>query len=211
MKKETTKKTTLPVRTLETVGKKTIDVPAYFVSVPLISLARTIHTMQKRMRVRRAHTKEREEVAGGGRKPWKQKGTGRSRHGSIRSPLWVGGGITFGPRSRKTRVLKAQLKERRLALSGAFAIHVGRGSLSVLSLPKDIPSKTAMVAKQLKGVAHVLIILDDSHVLLHRAVRNIPSVTCKRALSVTPLDVLQAGQVWIDEQAMEVIAKRCSL
>lgn len=201
----------IQVRTLESVGKKTIETPAYFVFAPLIFIARAIHTTQKRMRIRTAHTKERAEVRGGGRKPWKQKGTGRSRHGSSRSPLWVGGGITFGPRSRKTRVLKTQLKERRRALSGAFALHVDSGSLSVLQLPKEILGKTNILAKQLQDVRSTLIILDESNALLARGVRNIPTLKCCDARSVTPLDIFEAKQVWIDEVAMPIIEKRCSI
>lgn len=201
----------IQVRTLEAVAKKAIDAPAFFVSVPMPLIARTIHTITKRMRIRTAHTKERAEVRGGGRKPWKQKGTGRSRHGSSRSPLWVGGGITFGPRSRKQRVLRTQLKERRLALAGAFALHMKNDSLFVLQLPKEILSKTNEIAKQMKGNRSVLIVLDDSHAVLARGIRNIPTLRCKQARSVTPLDILEAGQVWIDEAAMPVIEKRCSI
>lgn len=228
MKKELTKKVTtsssptpsgspsgrgraIQIRTLESMNKKTIDAPAYFISVPLSLIARTIHTINKRMRVRTAHTKERAEVRGGGRKPWKQKGTGRSRHGSSRSPLWVGGGITFGPRSRKQRVLRGQLKERRRALAGAFALHMNNESLLVLQLPKEIASKTNDLAKQFKGTRSVLIVLDDSHALLARGIRNIPTIRCKEARSVTPLDILEASQVWIDEAAMPVIEKRCAI
>lgn len=199
----------IQVRTLEAVAKKTIDAPAFIVSVPLPLIARTIHTINKRMRIRTAHTKERAEVRGGGRKPWKQKGTGRSRHGSSRSPLWVGGGITFGPRSRKQRVLRTQLKERRLALAGAFALHMNNDSLFVLQLPKEISSKTNDLAKKFKDSRSILIVLDDCHAMFARGIRNIPTLRCKQARSVTPLDILEAGQVWIDEQAMPVIEKRC--
>lgn len=201
----------LRLRTLEAVDTKTIDAPAYFVSAPLPLIARNIHTLTKRMRIRTAHTKERAEVQGGGRKPWKQKGTGRSRHGSSRSPLWVGGGITFGPRSRKQRVLRTQLKERRRALAGAFALHMNNDSLFVLQLPKEISAKTNDLAKKFKDIRSVLIVLDDSHALLARGIRNIPTFRCKQARSVTPLDILEASQIWIDEVAMPVIEKRCSL
>lgn len=199
----------IQVRTLESVAKKTIDAPAFFVSVPMPLIARTIHTITKRMRIRTAHTKERAEVRGGGRKPWKQKGTGRSRHGSSRSPIWVGGGITFGPRSRKQRVLRTQLKERRLALAGAFALHMKNESLFMLQLPKEVPTKTKDIAPHVADVRSILIILDDSHAMLARGIRNIPTLRCKQARSVTPLDILEAGQVWIDEAAMPVIEKRC--
>lgn len=202
----------LNVRTLEdATSKKTVDSPVYFISAPLIFIARAIHTTQKRMRIRTAHTKERAEVRGGGRKPWKQKGTGRSRHGSSRSPIWVGGGITFGPRSRKTRVLKTQLKERRRALAAAFALHANNGTLSLLQVPKEVPVKTSVIAKHLKGIRSALIVLDDSHAQLALAVRNIPTLTCREARSVTPADIMDAHEVWIDDAAMSIIEKRCSV
>lgn len=187
------------------------EVPAYFAAAPLALIARAIHTTNKRTRIRTAHTKERAEVAGGGRKPWKQKGTGRSRHGSSRSPLWVGGGITFGPRSRKPKVLKTQLKERRRALAGAFALHAQQGTISILNLPKEVPTKTKDVASQLKGATSTLVILDDSHMTFARSVRNLPSFVCRSARSVAPQDIVNAGQLWIDEAAMSVIESRCAV
>lgn len=185
------------------------EVPAYFAAAPLALIARAIHTTQKRGRVRTAHTKERAEVAGGGRKPWKQKGTGRSRHGSSRSPIWVGGGITFGPRSRKTRVLKTQLKERRRALAGAFALHGQHGTLSILNIPKEIPSKTKDLSSQFKDIPSTLVILDDAHTLFARAARNIPAFRCVSARAVSPEDLVNASQVWIDEAALSILEKRC--
>src|SRR3954449_7005868 len=78
-----------------------------------------------------ASTKTRGQVRGGGAKPWRQKGTGRARAGSIRSPLWAGGGITFGPSPRHYTV-KVNRKERRAALRSALSLHAGRDSLGVI-------------------------------------------------------------------------------
>ncbi len=209
--KTTTK--TLPVRELGSkASKDTVAIPAYIVGVDTPELiARAIHTTSKRMRIRKAHTKERSEVQGGGRKPWKQKGTGRSRHGSTRSPIWVGGGITFGPRSYKPTVRKTQLKERRRAFSGVLAMHVKNESMMIMRLPKDMPVKTKDVAKDIAGKAGLLIILDESHKQVERAMRNVPTVHVRYAHKVLLSDIASAHEVWVDETALPIIENRCSI
>ncbi len=211
MAKKTTTQT-LPVRTLGKESKSdTIAVPEFFTEALPSLIARTIHTTHKRMRIRRAHTKDRSEVRGGGKKPWAQKGTGRSRHGSSRSPIWVGGGITFGPRSRKTSIPKTQLKERRRALAGAFAMHVKNNSLSMLKLSDALPTKTKDMAKHMKDMRSVLIIIDDSNKGLEKVTANIPTIRVRYASRVIPKDIIEAGAVWIDDSAMKTLEVRCSL
>ncbi len=209
-KKSTTQ--SLPLRTLgKEVKNDEVAVPAFFTeSVPAL-VAHAIHTTHKRMRIRRAHTKERAEVRGGGRKPWKQKGTGRSRHGSTRSPIWVGGGVTFGPKSRKTTIPRMQLKERRRALAGAFTMHVNNKSLSVLRLSDTIPTKTKDMAKHVNDLRSLLIIVDDSHRSLAKVIANIPTIRVRFASTVIPKDIVEAHAVWIDEEAMNVLEVRCSI
>lgn len=197
-----------------TLGKKSADtvaVPEFFTEALPVLIARTIHTTHKRMRIRRAHTKGRSEVQGGGRKPWKQKGTGRSRHGSIRSPLWVGGGITFGPRSRKTTIPKTQLKERRRALAGAFAMHVQNNSLSVLKLSETLPTKTKEMAKHVKDLRSVLIVVSDANRSLGKVVANIPTIRVRNASTVIPKDIVEAHAVWVDDSALAALEVRCTL
>lgn len=204
---------TLPVRELGSkTSKDTIAVPAYIIGVDTPALiARAIHTTNKRMRIRKAHTKERADVQGGGRKPWKQKGTGRSRHGSTRSPIWIGGGITFGPRSHKTSVRKTQLKERRRAFSGVLAMHVANQSLMIVRLPKDMPIKTKDVAKDIINKTGLLVILDESHKQLELAMRNVPTVHIRYAHKVLLSDIVSAHEVWVDETALPIIENRCLL
>ena len=202
----------LPVRTLEKgLTKETMPAPAFFAEAPATLIARTIHTTHARMRIRRAHTKERAEVRGGGRKPWKQKGTGRSRHGSTRSPLWVGGGTTFGPRSRKTRIPKIQWKIRRRALAGAFAMHVQNGSMSIVRLADTLPAKTKDVAKGLRETSSVLVIIDASHAEVRKALRNVPAVKVRNAAMVLPKEILESREVWIDEAALDMLSTRCTI
>ncbi|HSX24448.1 MAG TPA: 50S ribosomal protein L4 [Candidatus Andersenbacteria bacterium] len=210
-KKSTTQE--LPVLMLGSkTSKETLAMPEYIVGVDALELiARTIHTTNRRMRIRKAHTKERSEVQGGGRKPWKQKGTGRSRHGSTRSPIWVGGGISFGPRSRKTSIRKTQLRERRRAFSGVLAMHAKNASLMIMRLEKDMPLKTKDVAKDISGKAGLLVIIDETHKQLERAMRNVPTVHVRYAHKVLISDVIKAHEVWIDEAALHTIETRCAV
>ncbi len=208
--KKTTQK--LPVRTLAKLSKEdTVAVPEFFTEAVPALIARTMHTTNRRMRIRRAHTKDRSEVRGGGKKPWAQKGTGRSRHGSSRSPIWVGGGITFGPRSRKTSIRKTQLKERRRALSGAFAMHVQNNSLTMLKLSEKLPIKTKDMAKHVQDMRSVLIIVDDTNRALAKVTQNIPTIRVRYASVVIPKDIIEAHAVWVDDAAMKTLEVRCSV
>lgn len=203
----------IPVRTWGSLEQapQTMAIPAFLTGAGSgLLLAQAVHTHRKRIRVRRAHTKERAEVQGGGRKPWKQKGTGRSRHGSIRSPIWVGGGTTFGPRSRHERVLPMPIGMRRRALAAALASHVVAGSLSIIKLPQEMPVKTKDAATAMTSVRKALIIAGDAQMRLARVVRNIPGLTVVGVGRVTVSDIVNAQAVWIDETALKLLEARCT-
>jgi len=127
-----------------------------------------------------ACTKTRGEVRGGGRKPWRQKGTGRARHGSIRSPLWVGGGVVFGPKPRDydQRLPK---KMRRLALRAALTSKFKEGNIIVLdNLTIEAPPKTKKVLSFLNklgiGDQKTLIVVEAKDEILYKSARNLPNV-----------------------------------
>lgn len=103
-------------------------------------LTQAVLVERNRERIKRAHTKSRDEKRGGGAKPWKQKGTGRARHGSRRSPLWVGGGVTFGPKANKSVNLFMPKDLKKRALTKALAMHIESGSMCVLQLD-ELPKK----------------------------------------------------------------------
>lgn len=202
---------TLVVRTLEKDKDGNAEVPVFMqASVSPEAIARVMHVARRRSRIRRAHTKERAEVRGGGRKPWKQKGTGRSRHGSRRSPLWVGGGTTFGPRSRKQRITVAPVKERRQALAGALTAHVSEGTLQLLKLDK-MPEKTKDFVGKSAYPSGLLIIVDESNKALTRVARNVPGVRVVSVQIVIPRDIVEANQVWVDETALPALEMRTSI
>jgi len=152
-------------------------------------------------------TKGRSEVRGGGRKPWKQKGTGRSRQGSIRSPQWRGGGVVFGPTPRNYN-LKMNRKVRRLALKSALSFKVLENEMVVLNeLTLAAPKTKEMVniLNTLEADKKVLLVVgaENNNVLL--AARNIPSVKVIPATGVNVLDLLDARKVIATQDAVNHI------
>lgn len=140
-----------------------------------------------------AATKEKGQVRGGGKKPWRQKGTGRARAGSIRSPLWRGGGTTFGPhpRSYRSRMPKAKSLQ---ALRGALSAKAASGGLLVLEHLPDEPPKTKTVAtlvKQLALEGSALMVVDQPSDRLRLAARNCPQVAVLPLASLNLYDVLR--------------------
>lgn len=151
--------------------------------------------------------KTRAEVSGGGRKPWKQKGTGRARQGSIRSPQWVGGGVVFAPKPRDYSK-KMNRKERRLALRSAFAYKAQNNELIILDSFVPATSKTKdMLAtlNNLKVGKKVLIIVDELNDNLVLATRNLNNVSLLQLEEVSTLDILNADSLIITEAALKSI------
>lgn len=143
-------------------------------------------------------TKTRAEVRGGGRKPWKQKGTGRARAGSIRSPLWVGGGTTFGPQPRSYKKVLPR-KVRRLALRSALSSKVEGGNVIVLEgLQMDAPKTKEMVnvLQNLKFAdAKTLIVAGESDVNIVKSANNIPGVKTVTADGLNVYDILHHNKL----------------
>lgn len=155
-----------------------------------------------------ASTKTRSEVRGGGRKPWRQKGTGRARHGSIRSPLWVGGGITFGPKPRSYEK-KVTRKEKRLALRSVLTDKVNRESLIVLdelSFP-EIKTKQAVKFIETLGLEEnkVLIILPEKDENIYLSCRNLPEVKTLVLDGLNVYDLLDNEYILIPETAVRKV------
>ncbi|QFT87190.1 50S ribosomal protein L4 [Bacillus sp. THAF10] len=149
--------------------------------------------------------KGRSEVAGGGRKPWRQKGTGRARQGSIRSPQWRGGGIVFGPTPRSYSY-KLPKKVRRLAIKSALSSKVLENELLVLEgLAFDAP-KTKEMTSVLKGLEinrKALIVTADVEENVALSARNIPGVTVVTANGVSVLDVVNHDKVIFTKDAVQ--------
>ena len=153
-------------------------------------------------------TKTRAMVRGGGRKPWKQKGTGRARCGSNRSPVWVGGGTTFGPQPR-SYAKKMPRKARRLALCCALSAKVAAGQLVVVEgLTFDAP-KTKNVAALLNAFeavdAKALLITAGADKNVELSARNMPKVTTINTMGLNCYDILNSNKVILAKDAVEKI------
>ncbi len=140
-----------------------------------------------------AHTKDRSEVRGGGKKPWRQKGTGRARHGSSRSPIWSGGGITFGPTKDRVFTLKINKSTKRLALCMVLTDKLTSGALVAVNDFTIPAAKTKFVAAMRKALpgatASALIVLAPGEEMLARAAKNIDNTEIIRAGSLNVRDI----------------------
>lgn len=150
-------------------------------------------------------TKTRTEVRGGGRKPWKQKGTGRARSGSTRSPLWVGGGTVFGPHPRKY-TLKVNRKVRRLALKSVLSDKLASDSLKVLDKIELENVKTKGMVEVLNNLSltgKVAIVLNENNENVALAARNIPNVTVTTVSHVSVYELMNFNTVVVTADAVK--------
>jgi large subunit ribosomal protein L4 len=152
-------------------------------------------------------TKTRGEVSGGGRKPWRQKGTGRARHGSIREPQWRGGGTVFGPRPRGYRQ-KMPRKMRRLALKSALSVKVADGQIMVLDaleMPKPKTRDMEAVLDNLDIYDTVLILLPERNTNVEKSANNLPYVKTLQAQYLNVRDILGYDYLIMPLEALKVI------
>ncbi|MEK7108608.1 MAG: 50S ribosomal protein L4 [Patescibacteria group bacterium] len=168
-----------------------------------------------------AHAKGRSEVRGGGRKPWRQKGTGRARHGSIRSPIWKGGGVTHGPTKERVFAKKINKKMARKALATVLSAKIRDGEVLVLDELKLAQPKTkeaAMVFQNLSKIKtfsdlmgkskRALVLLPDASQEARRALRNLPFIELEEARNVTAHEALNRKYVVLPRASVDVLAKR---
>ena len=154
-----------------------------------------------------ADTKTRSEVSGGGRKPWRQKGTGRARQGSTRAPHWYHGGVVFGPHPR-TYGKKMNRKERVLALKSALSYKVKGNEIIILDELNVKTPKTKDMIKLLndiKAPKKTLIVVDELSDNLILATRNIPKIELLEASEINVLDIIGADGLVITKKALEMI------
>jgi large subunit ribosomal protein L4 len=157
-----------------------------------------------------ANTKGRGEVSGGGKKPWTQKGTGRARHGSTRSPIWVGGGVTFGPTSARNFSKKMNRKARQKALFMVLSDKVTASQLLVLEAftPADVKTKAlATLLSKLPVKRTTLYVASASNPNLVRMARNLKSIQVVTPNSLSVEDVLNVGSVVFEKDAVPAFEK----
>jgi len=180
--------------------------------------------MQSNARAGTAHTKDRSEVRGGGRKPWRQKGTGRARHGSRRSPMWTGGGVTFGPRNEKDYSKKINKKVRAKALASVLSRKLTDGELVFVdsltfSEPKAADAKKMLTALgSVKGVEEIatkrknaaLIVLTGRDENTEKSFRNFKQILVDQVKDVNPVVLLTYKYIVFVQPAevLETLEKR---
>src|SRR3989338_1602782 len=185
----------------------TVALPGAVFGVPRnnVLLRQVILAMKANARQSSAHTKNRSEVSGGGKKPWRQKGTGRARHGSSRSPLWRSGGVTFGPRTERSFEQKINKKERAKALALVLSEKERRGEVIFLDTLLISSAKTkdakAMLARlaaipgaadiMLKRKNAVCVSLPEHDTGVERSFQNLGNTLVTDVMNVNPLNALQ--------------------
>ncbi len=164
-----------------------------------------------------AHAKGRGEVRGGGRKPWRQKGTGRARHGSIRSPIWIGGGKAHGPSKERNYEQKVNKKMKSLAVKTVLSKKLKDNQIKIFNNFDFEPKKTKIVAQTLKFILglnknskkfDLLIIPSPENKNLGRIARNLPKIKVLGSNSLNTYDLLNYHQIFIEQPAVEIITRQ---
>lgn len=194
----------------EEAGKATLDLKVAREENASHIVHRALVRQMNNARQGTVSTKTRSEVRGGGRKPWRQKGTGRARAGSSRSPLWRGGGVIFGPKPRDYSV-KMNRKERRLALRTAFQSRATTDLIVVedfggeLPRPKTKELTSALSRWGVKAGAKVLLIVGERSDNVYLSARNVENLRLIAANNLNVYDLLLADQIVATASALETI------
>ena len=193
----------------EEVGQATLDLRVARKESAAHVVHRALVRQTTNARQGTASTKTRSEVSGGGRKPWRQKGTGRARAGSNRSPLWRGGGVIFGPKPREFNI-KMNRKERRLALRTAFQsraedLLVVEDFVDQLPRPKTKELVGAFARWGIEADAKVLLIVPQIEDMVYLSARNLPTVRLISATSLNVYDILNADKIVTTNTALAKI------
>jgi len=171
-------------------------------------------SMQSNKRQGTAHTKNKGEVRGGGRKPWRQKGTGRARHGSSRSPIWIGGGVTFGPRNDRNYKKVIPKNMRRAALFSVLSAKAKDDEILIIDKISIEEPKTKIIynllsdlLKKIKKEAlkSSLVVTSKKNENLLKAIKNIPGVELIEARNLNILDILSFKYLILSEESIKTI------
>ena len=192
-------------------GKETVDLDEEIFGVPFNGpLVHEVVVAELAARRQGTHsTKTRGMVSGGGAKPWRQKGTGRARAGTSRSPVWTGGGTVFGPSPRHYTV-KVNRKARRAALRSALSIHAERGSLSILDaagFEAPATSKAADLLSDRRG-GSVLVVVNHEEQYAWKSFRNLERVTVLPSQATGVADLVGAASLVLTRTALDELTER---
>jgi large subunit ribosomal protein L4 len=184
----------------------TIELPPSVFNVPVNEavLHQAVRRQQANDRQGTHETKTRGEVSGGGKKPWKQKGTGRARQGSTRAPQWRHGGVVFGPHPRSYEQ-KMPRKQRRLALRSALSVKSQEGAVRIVEEIALEAPKTSVVAglfDEMGAGARTLFVIPEHDLMLEKSTRNLAGVKTILATNLNPTDVLIADTIVFTRSAL---------
>ena len=192
----------------ETVGTLELNDAVFGVEVNehLVHMAVVAHLANKRQGTQSART--RAEVSGGGKKPWRQKGTGHARQGSTRAPQWTGGGIVFAPKPRDYTI-KLNKKEKRLALKSALTSRVNEGKFIVVDqiAMDEIKTKNFKAMLDALNVNKALVVLDSNDQTVVKSARNIENVKTALTNTINVYDILKYNTVVTTKAAVETIVE----
>lgn len=205
------------------VGTMDLSPTVFAAPVKESVLHQVVTALQANARRPYAHVKDRSEVRGGGRKPWRQKGTGRARHGSSRSPIWRSGGATFGPRNVRNFSQKVNKKVKKAAMRMVLSDKAANKRLVVVDSFKDMTGKTkeaagvyqrlvglADVEQKKKGLPKTLVVVSGGYGLTGRATSNIPHVQVRSNNDLSVLDVLKSKVLVMSKEAVEAVSESLS-
>ena len=176
-------------------------------------LSQYVYVYLANQRQANAHTKDRSEVRGGGKKPWRQKGTGRARHGSSRSPIWTGGGVTFGPTNSRNYKGRLNRKAVKSAFRSAFSKLMSEKLIEVVDEVKvgdtKITKSAAEVVAVLKGdVKKVTLVTGKKDQSLVNGVNNLPGASVKMVSEISVYDILNGGKVVLLADSLDYINEK---
>ncbi|MBD3282213.1 MAG: 50S ribosomal protein L4 [Candidatus Portnoybacteria bacterium] len=199
----------------EKVGTEELPKDIFDIEIKEDLIYQAVRIHLNNSRIPFAHTKDRSEVRGGGRKPWRQKGTGRARHGSNRSPIWIGGGTTFGPRKERLFKKKMNKKAKRKALFMALTSKIKDGELILIDKLSIEKPKTKLMEEKINNIfksinkkpKSILILTADKNENIIRASKNIPYIKMIPANSLNILDVLSFKYLLLDKDSVNLIEK----
>ncbi len=192
-------------------GKLELDPVAFEAPFNMALVHETVRAEQNARRRGTASTRTRGEVSGGGAKPWRQKGTGRARAGSSRSPLWTGGAVVFGP-SPRSYTVKVNRKARRGALRGALSVHAERGSIAVFDAGFEEPStkRAAELLADWGAREPTLVLLGAEEAAAGKSFRNLTRVEAMPVADAGVAELLWAASLLVSEAAMPELVRRAS-
>ncbi|HHU77263.1 MAG: 50S ribosomal protein L4 [Caldicoprobacterales bacterium] len=189
------------------VGEIELKDEVFGVEVNKDALYQVVRMQQANKRQGTQSALTRAEVRGGGAKPWRQKGTGRARHGSIRSPIWIKGGVVFAPKPRDYSYTVPK-KIRRLALKSALSSKVENNTIIVmdsLELPEAKTREMVKVLKNLRVEDKALLVIPGKNETVERAARNLPNVKLTYVNTLNVLDILKYNRFIITQDAVRLV------